>query len=340
MANAGRPMARPQAEPQMPMVDPRAKRFDDEDDDDDHEYDDGGGSSVVGILVRVAAVAVALILIGGAAWFAYQNRDDLMRMTGLEAETANDPVVVSANPQARAVRAEPAAAQNAGNGGGTGPVERPLEPLPLLDQTFWGEIAKSFPNWADERKTEALAIQRKSRGKDEASRYLIKEIAGLRRTHANDALAASPTVLRRLASAFLENLRKLTGKSPDACYDFISRGETSPEIIPMLDDPEVGPSLVKQLRFIAEAIADGKADPQTYLPPRQADYKVISSELTKMGWTNADMQLFGDPQALSQAKPQKVCQLVTDWFSAQLLVSDPKVQARLLVQSLRPVVAG
>jgi hypothetical protein len=32
--------------------------------------------------------------------------------------------------------------------------------------------------------------------------------------------------------------------------------------------------------------------------------------------------------------------MVYDWFAAQLSLSDPEAQMRLLVESLRPVVAG
>jgi hypothetical protein len=35
-----------------------------------------------------------------------------------------------------------------------------------------------------------------------------------------------------------------------------------------------------------------------------------------------------------------VCQLVHDWFAAQLAIKDPDMQLRLLVDSLKPVVAG
>ena len=52
------------------------------------------------------------------------------------------------------------------------------------------------------------------------------------------------------------------------------------------------------------------------------------------------MQLFSDERALARARPQKVCQLVHDWFAAQLAIKDADVQLRLLVDSLRPVVAG
>jgi hypothetical protein len=52
------------------------------------------------------------------------------------------------------------------------------------------------------------------------------------------------------------------------------------------------------------------------------------------------MKLFSDERALAQAAPEKVCQMVHDWFAAQLGLSDTDAQMRLLVESLRPVVAG
>jgi len=66
----------------------------------------------------------------------------------------------------------------------------------------------------------------------------------------------------------------------------------------------------------------------------------IAYHLGKLGWTKADLQLFSDERALAKAPPDKVCQLVHDWFAAQLAISDADVQQRLLVDSLRPVVAG
>jgi hypothetical protein len=32
--------------------------------------------------------------------------------------------------------------------------------------------------------------------------------------------------------------------------------------------------------------------------------------------------------------------MVQDWFAAQIAIKDPAVQLRLLIESLRPVVAG
>ena len=47
------------------------------------------------------------------------------------------------------------------------------------------------------------------------------------------------------------------------------------------------------------------------------------------------MQLFSDERALARATPDKVCQLVHDWFAAQLAIKDQDMQLRLLVDSLQ-----
>jgi hypothetical protein len=91
---------------------------------------------------------------------------------------------------------------------------------------------------------------------------------------------------------------------------------------------------------VFEAIADGRKSPRVYPGPRKTDYDMLAGELTKLGWSQADMQLFSDEKALSRASPQKVCQLVHDWFAAQLGLKDADMQLRLLVDSLKPVVAG
>ena len=98
--------------------------------------------------------------------------------------------------------------------------------------------------------------------------------------------------------------------------------------------------LQAQLTAVFEAIAEGRKQPRVYPAPRQADYDMLAADLTKRGWTPADMQLFSDERALAKAAPDKVCQMVHDWFAAQLAIRDPDAQMRLLVDSLRPVVAG
>jgi hypothetical protein len=90
---------------------------------------------------------------------------------------------------------------------------------------------------------------------------------------------------------------------------------------------------------VFEAIADGRAAAHVYPPPSKTDYDALAGDLMRRGWTQADM-LFSDERALAHAGSAKVCQMVHDWFAAQLAITDLDMQLCLLVDSLKPVVAG
>jgi hypothetical protein len=111
-------------------------------------------------------------------------------------------------------------------------------------------------------------------------------------------------------------------------------------IVSLMQNPQHAAPLQAQLTAVFEAIADGRKTARVYPQPRKSDYDMLAGDLAKRGWTQADMQLFSDERALSRAPPEKVCQLVTDWFAAQLDIKDQDIQLRLLVDSLKPVVAG
>ena len=71
-----------------------------------------------------------------------------------------------------------------------------------------------------------------------------------------------------------------------------------------------------------------------------AELRPAAKELTKLGWKEQDLQTFSNPQLLSREPPERVCQMVQDWFSAHLAVADQGTQERLLVETLKPVVSG
>ncbi|MEO1693966.1 MAG: DUF4339 domain-containing protein [Pseudomonadota bacterium] len=308
-------------------------------DDDPYDTSDerGGG------WIKAAAAIVVLGLVGAGGWFAYEQREQILAavMDG-GSETGSPPVVRAGDTSGRA----PTQPVGQGATGRAQPQQTAAAAQPaardiaLMKTGLWQTIEKSFPGWATARRAEVAEFQAAGRSTAFVERHLVSQMAEMRRENATAALSSSPTALKSVASAFLTNLRTLSSRSVDTCYAFISSGETSPKILPLMSDPQASEALRKQMRVVVDAIVDGRANPKTYLPPRQSDFSVISGELTKMGWTSADMRLFGDPQALAKAPAAKVCQLVTDWFTAQLLVPDPQIQSRLLVQSLRPVVAG
>ena len=66
----------------------------------------------------------------------------------------------------------------------------------------------------------------------------------------------------------------------------------------------------------------------------------LVQELSKLGWKQNDVKVFSDSQVLAREPPERVCQMVQDWFTAHLNVSDKATQERLLVESLKVVVSG
>jgi hypothetical protein len=210
----------------------------------------------------------------------------------------------------------------------------------LKRSAVWKLIASEFPEWHRDRVNEIAKLVAEKRDATAISRHIAEALVSLRRKFADQALSASPERLRAVAVAFLDNLRQLSAQSTDACYGFISQGETYPAVIDLMRQGDKTEALHKQSVAVFEAVAFGRKTPQTNLPPRKVDYDTLAAELTARGWSQADLQMFSDAKALAAAPPEQVCKMVQDWFAAQIAIKDPAVQLRLLIESLRPVVAG
>jgi hypothetical protein len=205
---------------------------------------------------------------------------------------------------------------------------------------LWRILKRDFPDWYAERLMQAAALAAQNMDDGAIGQQMARALVALRRQNFGYALAASFPKLKAVAATFYENLVDLQKQSDNACFDFISRGETSPTVVALLQgSPYVG-HLQAQLTAVFEAIADGRTTGRVYPQPRKSDYDALASDLTQRGWTQADMQLFSDERALAHAGAAKVCQLVRDWFAAQLAIQDADMQQRLLADSLKPVVAG
>ena len=223
---------------------------------------------------------------------------------------------------------------------------QPVENSPSVADTYyqqsklWQYMKRAYPDWYGERINEVAALGNGSAPPRDATKSLVEGLVALRRQHANEALQANTGMLKAIAAAFLTNLQSLAEKGPDTCYGFISQGETSPKSLDLFHNPQSSPELEGQALAIFEAIAAGKATPTQHDRPKKGDYDVLAAELGKLGWSQADLQLFADPKALSSAPPARVCSMVRDWFKAHIAISDTSVQERLLFETLRPVVAG
>jgi hypothetical protein len=290
--------------------------------DEEEEFEPRGGG-----LKRVMLTLVVLGLLGAAGWFAFPHRATLIPM--LKTLPAR---VMALVPE---VGKGQEGAALTGFTGSPDEIDRRLQGTKL-----WRIIKREFPDWYAERLKEAAALAAQDKGDAAISQHLARSVVTLRRQQVNQALSAGYPQLKAVAATFYENLVQLRKQSIEACFAFISQGEASPVIVSLMRNPQNAAPLQAQLTAVFEAIADGRKTARVYPQPRKSDYDALAGDLAKRGWTQADMQLFSDERALSRAPPEKVCQLVHDWFAAQLDIKDPDIQLRLLVDSLKPVVAG
>jgi hypothetical protein len=280
----------------------------------------GGG------LKKVMVTLVVLALLGAAGWFAFPHRATLI------------PMLKTLPGRVMALVPELGKGDIAAMTGLTG---SPEETDKRLQRTkLWRIIKREFPEWYAERLKEAAALAAQDKGDAAIGQNLARSVMTLRRQQVAQALAANFPQIKAVATTFYENLVQLRKQSTEACFAFISQGEASPVIVSLMQDPQHAAPLQAQLTAVFEAIADGRKTARVYPQPRKSDYDTLAGDLAKRGWTQADMQLFSDERALSRAPPEKVCQLVHDWFAAQLAIKDQEIQLRLLVDSLKPVVAG
>ena len=282
---------------------------------------------------RIAMIVVLVSGLAGGA-LALHQAGKLSNLPFLAAPSVSDSVPVVSRPSAPArdeiaqpavVAQQPSQAQGA---------DADLQKSPL-----WQRLKRDFPDWYGERAAELSRMSSESKTEREINAAMIRWLVELRRRHNADALAASPARLRSIAASFVESLSQLARESTAACYGYISQGEASP-VVANLRKPEQRAVLDVQLAAIFDAVAEGRKSPMKREPPRREDYDALSSELGKRGWSAADLQLFTDARALSRAAPEKVCQMVQDWFAAQLAIEDEAAKTRLLGEALKPVVAG
>lgn len=285
----------------------------------------GGGS------MRAVAIGLPLLLLaGGAGWYALNQQPAIQSATP----------VVKADPKrlAQPTKQTKSALETGSPNSAvfdTAAIDERLQKMPL-----WALLKQEFPDWYNERLRDTAKLTSENKSDVAIQKSHAEALVALRRRHAEQALSASSEKLRFVASAFLENLKSLKNHSTDACYSFISQGETSPIVIEMMTKPEFVRPIQAQSTAIFEAIADGRKTPNTHGKPVKGDYDTLAAELARLGWSQSDLQLFADPKSLARSPPDRVCSMVQDWFSAHLAVKDQAVQERLLVETLRPVVAG
>lgn len=269
---------------------------------------------------RAVAMLAILALFGAGGWLAYKNRDAL---TEAGRALLNSPPATSGSTAATVTAAQ----------------ARDLDDRVQM-KLVWNVVRKEFPDWYGERLKETAKLSAEKQPEEAIVKHIVESLVALRRQNADKALAASTATLRGIASAFLENLKSLSEQGPTVCYGFISQGETSPPVVELMRSSGKNRYIEAQTTAIFEAIAEGRRSPSAHERPSKADYDLLADQLTQLGWSQADLQLFADPRALARATPERVCKMVQDWFTAHIVIQDQQTQERLLVETLRPVVAG
>ncbi len=295
---------------------------------------------------RLALVATGLLaMIGLGFWLSSEYKDDVFTyMQADDTAPGHDPEPEAAAAAATASIAPPspsapettAAVQTVA---ATPPTPEDID-RKLQTRGMWTSVKHEFPDWYQARVAEVARLSAENKEPAEITRYLVGELVTLRRENAKYALAASTARHKELAAAFLANLTLLSHESGDDCYEFISKGESSPAIVARLDDPAKSTEIEAQVTAIVGAISEGRKQPAEHAAPVKTDYDVLAGELGRLGWTQADMQLFANPKALAQAPRARVCSMLKDWFTAHLAIQDPSTQERLLFETLKPVISG
>ncbi len=215
-------------------------------------------------------------------------------------------------------------------------------PLDLRLQTIpvWALIKREYPAWYSNEISAADRLVADNKPESDVATLLAQGLVTLRRQNADKALAASSEKLQAIAEAFLNHLKALRAQSVSACFGFISKGETSPAVIQMMEHPETATALNAQADAIFEAISEGSKNPVNHDSAVKSDYDILIKELGKLGWKEEDLQVFSNPKLLAKREPEQVCKMVQEWFIAHLAVQDKAVRDRLLYETLKPVVSG
>ncbi|MGQ0672301.1 MAG: DUF4339 domain-containing protein [Hyphomicrobium sp.] len=259
--------------------------------------------------------------------------------------STSQPVVVSAPSQDQSAAlavAPPTASEQPGAQAEATPA---LTPNPALDERLqklpvWKVLKRDFADWYARRLSDAAELTAKGTTAEDLDKFLIGEMVKLRKQNAPVALAAPADKLIGMATAFLDNLKALEAIGVPTCYALISKGETAGALVELLQTPDKGKEINAQVLAVFDAVAAGKTEQIKRESPKKPDYDVLATELGRIGWTQADMQLFSDPRSLASAPPSRVCQMVQDWFEAHLAVTDANVKERLLYETMKPVVGG
>jgi GYF domain 2 len=359
------PQSQPQAQPQFqptaqPAFEPRFEAAPRPQSDVYDNFEDTAPKSSVGR--RLAIAASLALLIGGGGYLIKNSDAGRSVVTGLKdkavsfakaglggsgAQTAtSEPDATAATSQ----DAPPAAAET-----NTATTEAAVAPTPdsasmpdgakalelkLQQFAHWQLIATEFPDWYRERLMAGAKLMAENKPETDVTQYLAKSLVELRRSNAEAALAASPATLKKMAGNFQGLVTRMGQESAPICMTFISSGEANPTVVDIANNPAKNAEINAHFTSIFTAISEGRKTPTQHAAPADGDYKLLVAQLVKIGWTQAELELFADPKGSTRTTPERYCKMMQDFFQAHLSLPDAAVQERLLHRTLKLVVAG
>lgn len=266
---------------------------------------------------RSAAVVAGLIgLMAGGGWLVAQNQDAIFAMANMSTGADDDTPVVKANGETKTAaldEEQPApdalATETSFDAEVPAPAiaQRSSVTPEMIDENFqrsplWSRLKADYPDWYQQNVDEAARIVSAGTEAD-MSRHLIIQLVDLRRKNAEHALAAETGKLINIAQSFLANMKSLASHSESTCYSFIGQGESSPAVIELFPQRGYGEAIEAQIAAIFEAVSSGREAPVSRVRATKTDYDVLAAELTKLGWSKADLRVFADPKALAETEP-------------------------------------
>ena len=323
----------------MPRTAPTAVAAPDYDDEEEDEEPPRRPRRIWGLI----AILMLLAVMVGGTWVAFMHPQLLkqpLRALGLASSSSGEPVqerpTSAASRQQAAATAKPLSAATLQEfPDTTGGISEMLQKGHL-----WNVVREAFPEWYEERVREAARLVAEKKTDEAVTKHFIDSLVALRRKNADHAFLATLPMLEQVARTFRDSLEALTKHSNVACYSLISNGEGTRGMVTLFRDPTYSPTLQTGLAAVFQAVADGRSNPSNNLPARRADYDMLTKELQSLGWKEQDINLFSDSEALAKTPPEQVCRMVREWFTAHLAIEDKEVRRRLLIESIRPVVAG
>lgn len=263
---------------------------------------------------KLAIAALLLILLGAGGYLGFLNRSAIVDLAG---------------------------SFTGGSGFTTGSVETPESVDGKLQRTeLWAYAKTEFPEWYKERIDEVAKLTAEKKDEKEITKHLVAELVKFRRVNADQALQSPTPALKQVALTFRDSLKYLQGESINTCYQFISHGENSEPVVELMRKLQPTSPIQNQLKSIFTAVSEGRKSPVKRDAKVPTDLEALTNELQRVGWSQDDIKLFFDPKAFSRAPPERVCQMVQDLFTALLAIQDTGAQDRLLIETLRHVMAG